>query len=44
MLYEVYAGSDAFQAHWNGESMKQVRRDTEGIPTSLSGVRCDLVK
>ena len=44
MLYEVYASSDAFQAHWNGESMKQVRRDTEGIQASLSGVRCDLVE
>jgi quinol monooxygenase YgiN len=44
MLYEVYANSDAFQAHWNGESMKQVRRDTEGIQASLSGVRCDLVE
>jgi len=43
MLYEVYASPDAFQAHWNGESMKQVRRDTEGIQASLSGVRCDLV-
>jgi len=44
MLYEVYASPDAFQAHWNGESMKQVRRDTEGIQASLSGVRCDLVE
>ena len=44
MLYEVYASSDAFQAHWNGESMKQVRRDSEGLQVSLSGVRCDLVE
>lgn len=44
MLYEVYASADAFEAHWNGESMKQVRRDTEGIQASLSGVRCDLVE
>jgi quinol monooxygenase YgiN len=44
MLYEVYASSDAFQIHWNGESMKQVRRDTEGIQAGLSGVRCDLVE
>jgi quinol monooxygenase YgiN len=44
MLYEVYASSDAFQAHWNGESMKQVRRDTEGIQATLSGVRCNLAE
>lgn len=42
MLYEVYAGPEAFEAHWNGESMKQVRRDTGGLHVSLSGVRCDL--
>lgn len=44
MLYEVYASSEAFQVHWDGESLKQVRRDTEGIQASLSGVRCDLVE
>ena len=44
MLYEVYASAEAFQAHWNGESMKQVRRDTEGLQASLSGVRCDVVE
>ncbi|MGH8598246.1 MAG: putative quinol monooxygenase [Gammaproteobacteria bacterium] len=44
MLYEVYASSEAFQAHWNGESMKQVRRDTEGLQASLSGVRNDLLE
>ncbi|NJO34930.1 MAG: antibiotic biosynthesis monooxygenase [Rhodospirillales bacterium] len=27
MLYEVYANAKAFQAYWDGESMKQVRRD-----------------
>lgn len=44
MLYEVYASSEAFQAHWHGESMKQMRRDSEGIDASLSGVRGDLVE
>ena len=44
MLYEVYASPDAFQAHWEGESMKQVRRDSEGLQVSISGVRCDLVE
>ena len=44
MLYEVYASAEAFQAHWTGESMKQIRRDSEGLQVSLSGVRCDLVE
>jgi quinol monooxygenase YgiN len=44
MLYEVYASPDAFQAHWKGESMQQVRRDTESIQATLSGVRCDLAE
>jgi quinol monooxygenase YgiN len=44
MLYEVYASPEAFQAHWEGQSMKQVRRDSEGLQLSLSGVRCDLVE
>ena len=43
MLYEVYASPEAFQAHWEGQSMKQVRR-TRGAQLSLSGVRCDLVE
>ena len=44
MLYEVYASPEAFQAHWEGQSMKQVRRNSEGLQLSLSGVRCDLVE
>ena len=44
MLYEVYASPEAFQAHWEGQSMKQIRRDSEGLQLSLSGVRCDLVE
>lgn len=44
MLYEVYAGPEALQAHLHGESMKQVRRDSEGIHVSLSGVRSDLIE
>jgi quinol monooxygenase YgiN len=44
MLYEVYADPEALKAHWNGESMKQVRRDSEGLQVSLSGVRSDLVE
>src|SRR5690242_8658766 len=44
MLYEVYASPEAFKLHWEGESMKQMRRDSEGLQLSLSGVRCDLVE
>jgi quinol monooxygenase YgiN len=44
MLYEVYASPEAFQAHWQGESMKQMRRDSEGLHVSLSGVRSDLIE
>ena len=44
MLYEVYASPEAFQAHWIGESMKQMRRDSEGVQVSLSGVRSDLIE
>ena len=42
MLYEVYASPEAFQAHWTGASMQQVRRDTAGMQVSLTGVRCGL--
>jgi quinol monooxygenase YgiN len=44
MLFELYESLEAFQAHWNGASMKQVRADTAGIQSTMSGVRCDLVE
>jgi quinol monooxygenase YgiN len=44
MLYEVYASKEAFDAHWNGESVQQTRREAAGLQVSLSGVRCDLVE
>ena len=44
MLYEVYASPEAFQAHWTGPSMQQVKQDAAGPQVSLSGVRCDLVE
>jgi hypothetical protein len=37
MLYEV----DADAA---GASMKQVRKDTDGLQVSLSGARCNLIE
>jgi quinol monooxygenase YgiN len=39
MLYEVYASAEAFQTHWNGTSMQQMK---QGLQTSLKGVRCIL--
>jgi quinol monooxygenase YgiN len=44
MLYEVYANAEAFEAHWTGASMQQVKRDSASLQVSLSGVRCDLVE
>jgi quinol monooxygenase YgiN len=44
MLYEVYASPEAFQTHWTGPSMQQVKEDTAGLQVSLSGVRCDLAE
>ena len=44
MLYEVYASPEAFQAHWTGPSVRQVKQDAAGLQVSLSGVRCDLVE
>jgi quinol monooxygenase YgiN len=42
LLYEVYASPEAFDAHWNGDSIKQTRQDTAGLLLSMTGVRCDL--
>jgi quinol monooxygenase YgiN len=44
MLYEVYASMEAFQAHWTGASMQQIKQDSAGLQVSLTGVRCDLVE
>ena len=41
MLYELYSNAEAFEAHRAGSSMQQIRRDTEGLQISLSGVFCD---
>ena len=44
MLYEVYASPEAFQTHWNGTSIQQVKQETEGLQVSLTGVRCNLLE
>jgi len=42
MLYELYEDDAAFDAHWNGTSMKRIRSEAEaaGITMKISGVRC----
>ena len=44
MLHEVYASREAFEAHWTGPSMQQVKQDTTPLRVSLSGVRCDFAE
>jgi quinol monooxygenase YgiN len=44
MVYEVYASPDAFQTHWNGTSLQQMKKKAAGLQVSLVGVRCDLVE
>jgi quinol monooxygenase YgiN len=44
MLYEVYESQEAFDAHWNGTSMQQIRKDAAGLQASLTGTRCALVE
>jgi (4S)-4-hydroxy-5-phosphonooxypentane-2,3-dione isomerase len=42
LLYELYADDAAFEAHWNGPSIKRVREEAEaaGITMKISGTRC----
>jgi quinol monooxygenase YgiN len=44
MLYEVCASPEAFQAHWTGPSLQQVKQDAAGLQVSLTGVRCDIAE
>ncbi|SHL75152.1 Quinol monooxygenase YgiN [Bradyrhizobium lablabi] len=44
MLYELYASPEAFQTHWNGASIQQMRQESAGLQVSLAGVRCNLVE
>ena len=43
MLYEVYASPEAFQAHWEGQSMNQGRQTPRASAQSI-GVSCELVE
>jgi len=40
MLYELYADDAAFDAHWNGASIKRIREEAVGIMLRISGIRC----
>jgi quinol monooxygenase YgiN len=42
MLYEVYQSAEAFQAHWEGPSLQQMRQDASHLQLSLTGVRCSV--
>ena len=44
MLYELYASSEAFKVHLDGESMKQMKRDADGLSINISGAHCDLAE
>ena len=44
MLYEVYANPEAFQTHFIGPSIQQMRQEAAGLQVSLKGVRCNLVE
>src|SRR5271156_214439 len=44
LIYEVYVDDEAFQAHWNGASMKQIGKETSGMILNLTFTRCSLAE
>ena len=40
MLYEVYADAAAFEAHWNGPSIKRAREQAGSNVLSMTGIQC----
>jgi quinol monooxygenase YgiN len=44
MLYELYKDRAAFDAHLNGASMQQARKDAAGLSLGMTAVRCDFVE
>jgi quinol monooxygenase YgiN len=44
LLYELYESPEAFDLHWNGPSIQQVRKEAEGLSLSLTGTRCALIE
>lgn len=41
MLYELYVSREAFDSHWNGASLQQLMRDTEGLYLGMTPVFCN---
>jgi hypothetical protein len=41
--YEMYRDPAAFEAHLNGSSLAQLKKDIAGIVVKLHGVRCSVV-
>jgi quinol monooxygenase YgiN len=44
MLYEVYESPEAFQIHWNGPSLQQMKKDGGHLQVSLTGIRCSTLR
>ena len=44
MVYEVYEDETAFDAHWNGASIKRAREEAAGMVVKLVGTRCALME
>ena len=44
LLYELYDSAEAFDLHWNGPSVEQVRKEAAGLSLSLTGTRCELIE
>lgn len=44
LLYELYESTEAFDLHWNGPSIQQVRKDAVGLFLSLTATRCALIE
>jgi quinol monooxygenase YgiN len=42
MLYELYEDQAAFDAHINGSSIAQLRKEATGMMGKVSGTRCSL--
>ncbi len=43
LIYEVFASSEALEAHRAGPSKKQAARDTEGLTVGGTSRLCDMV-
>jgi quinol monooxygenase YgiN len=42
MIFEVYADEAAFEVHYNGPSIRQVRQEASGMLLKLYGTRCSV--